>query len=152
MGESFNDVRPTDYSVGILISLPLFDGGARKWQREKTLHEIKKSEESVRLVFSEKNKNIKTLQTGYVELSKSYAHYKKLNEQYEKIMEISKKAQLLGDRSKLDITELEKDALIVERDFKIVEHTIAVYEKQLSLELNFNEFVGDYGGDRTCKY
>jgi outer membrane protein TolC len=152
MGESFNDVRPTDYSVGVLISLPLFDGGVRKWEREKALHEIKKSEESARLVFNEKNKNIKTLQSGYVELSKSYAYYKKLNEQYKKIMDISKKAQLLGERSKIDITELEKDALIVERDLKIVEHTIAVYEKQLSLELNFNEFVGDYGGDRTCKY
>jgi hypothetical protein len=68
------------------------------------------------------------------------------------MMEIGKKASLLGERSKLDIIELEKDAFIVERDLKIVEHTIAVYEKQLSLELNFNEFVGDYGGDRACKH
>jgi Outer membrane protein len=80
MDASFNDVRPTDYSVGILISLPLFDGGVRKWEREKTLHEIKKSKENVRLAFNEKNKDIKTLQVGYVELSKSYSHYKKLNE------------------------------------------------------------------------
>ena len=60
MDESLSDVRPTDYSVGILISLPLFDGGVRKWERRKTLHEIKKSEESVRLAFNEK-KGLPTL-------------------------------------------------------------------------------------------
>jgi outer membrane protein TolC len=152
MDDAFKDVRPTDYSVGLYISLPLFDGGARSWEREKTLHELKKAQENTRLVFNEKNKDIKTLQAGYAELSKSHAQYKKLNEQYEKIMEINKKSQSLGERSRLDIIELEKDALSVERDLKIVEHTMAVYEKQLSLELNFNEFVGDYGGNRTCKH
>ena len=152
LDQALSDVRPTDYSVGVLISLPLFDGGVRKWERQKTLYELKKSNESVRLAFNEKNKDIKTLQAGYIELSKSYGHYKKLNEQYEKIMEISKKAYLLGERSKLDTIELEKDALGVERDLKVVEHTIAVYEKQLSLELNFNEFAGDYGGNRACKH
>ena len=152
MDESLSDVRPTDYSVGVHISLPLFDGGVRKWERQKTLHELKKAEENTRLIFNEKNKELKTLQIGYVELSKSYANYKKINEQYEKIIDINKKSQLLGERSNLDIIELEKDALIVERDLKIIEHTMAVYEKQLSLELNFYEFVGDYGGDGSCKH
>jgi outer membrane protein TolC len=152
MDDSLRDVRPTDYSVGVHINLPLFDGGVREWERKRTLHELKKAQENVRLVFNEKIKEIKTLQVGYAELSKSYANYKKLNEQYEKIMAINKKSKLLGERSNLDIIELEKDALIVERDLKIVEHTMAVNEKQLSLELNFNEFVGDYGGNRTCKH
>jgi outer membrane protein TolC len=152
MDDSLKDVRPTDYSVGVYVSLPLFDGGVRSWERIKTLHELKKSQENVRFVFNEKNKVIKTLQIGFVELSKSYAHYKKLNEQYKKIMEINKKSQVLGERSKLDILELEKDALTVDRDLKIVEQEMAIYEKQLSLELNFNKFVGDYGGNRTCKH
>lgn len=152
MDDSLKDVRATDYSVGVHVSIPLFDGGVRKWEREKTRHELKKAEENARLVFNEKNKEIKTLQVGYAELSKSYSHYKKLNQQYNQIMEINKKANLLGERSKLDILELEKDALAVERDLKIVENTMAAYEKQLSLELNFNEFVGDYGGNRTCKH
>jgi outer membrane protein TolC len=152
MDDSLKDVRPTDYSVGVYINLPLFDGGARRWERKKTLHELKKAEENARLVFNEKNKEIKTLQVGYLEISKSRIHYNKLNEQYKKIIEINKKSRFLGERSNLDIMELEKDALTVERDLKIIEHTMAVYEKQLSLELNFNEFVGDYGGDRTCKH
>ena len=67
-------------------------------------------------------------------------------------MAINKKSQNLGERSNLDIMELEKDALLVERDLKIVEHAMAVYEKQLALELNFDEFAGDYGGNRTCKH
>jgi outer membrane protein TolC len=152
MDDALKDVRPTDYSVGLYISLPLFDGGARGWERRKTLHELKKAKENARLVFNEKNKDIKKLQAGYIELSKSYNNYKKLNDQYEKIIEINKKSQLLGERSRLDIIELEKDALTVERDMKIIEQTIAIYEKQLALEMNFNEFAGDYGGNRTCKH
>jgi outer membrane protein TolC len=152
LDDSLKDVRPTDYSVGLYVNLPLFDGGARKWDREKTLHELKKAEENARLVFNEKNREIKTLQIGYAELSKSYAHYKKLGEQYEKIIDINRKSQILGERSNLDILELEKDALTVERDLKIVEHALAVYEKQVSLELNFNAFTGEYGGNGTCKY
>jgi outer membrane protein TolC len=152
MDDSLGYIRPTDYSVGVYISLPIFDGGVRRWEREKTFHELKKAQENARLVFNEKNKDIKTLQIGYAELSKSYAHYKKINEQYEKIMGINKKSQVLGEVSNLDIMELEKDALLVERDLKIIEHALAVYEKQLSLELNFNEFAGEYGGNGTCKY
>ncbi len=152
MDDSLGYIRPTDYSVGIYISLPLFDGGVRRWEREKTLHELKKAEENARLVFNEKNKEIKTLQIGYAELSKSYTHYQKINEQYKKIMEINKKSQDLGEVSSLDIMELEKDTLLAERDMKIIELALAVYEKQLSLEFNFNEFAGEYGGNGTCKY
>lgn len=152
MDDSLGDIRPTDYSVGVYISLPLFDGGIRRWEREKTFHELKKSEEYARLVFNEKNKEIKTLQIGYAELSKSYTHYKHIHEQYEKIMEINRKSLNLGEKSNLDILELEKDSLLAERDMKIIENSLAVYEKQLSLELNFNEFAGAYGGNGACKY
>lgn len=152
MHDSFSDVRPTDYSVGLYIKFPLFDGGVRKWERDKTLHELKKAEENARLAFNEKNKEIRTLQIGYAALTKSYSHYKKIYEQYEKILEINRKSQYLGERSKIDIIELEKDVLLAERDLKIIEHTLAVYEQQLALEINFKNFVGDYGGNGTCQY
>lgn len=152
MDDAWGYIRPTDYSVGVYVSLPLFDGGVRRWEREKTLHELKRAEENARLVFNEKNKEIKTLQIGYAELSKSYAHYKKINEQYEKIMDINRKSQTLGERSPLEMMELEKDSLLAERDLKIIENALAVYEKQLALELNFNEFAGEHGGNGTCKY
>ena len=67
-------------------------------------------------------------------------------------MEINKKSQNLGEVSSLDIMELEKDSLLAERDMKIIENSLAVYEKQLSLEFNFNEFAGEYGGNGTCQY
>lgn len=149
---SLRDTRPASYSVGLLVNLPLFDGGAKKWERQRNLYEIRKQEENIRATFEEKNKVIKTLQAGYEALSKQYKHYKRLNEQYEKMLEISKKAYNLGERSKIDIIELEKDALAMERDIKITEQSMAAYEKQFALELNFNEFVGDYGGDWACKY
>ncbi len=152
MDDSLGYIRPTDYSVGVYVSLPLFDGGVRRWEREKSFHELKKAEENARLVFNEKNKEIKTLQVGHAELSKSYDHYQKINEQYKKIMEINKKSQDLGEVSSLDIMELEKDTLLAERDMKMIELALAVYEKQLSLEFNFNEFAGEYGGNGTCQY
>ena len=149
---SLRDTRPVGYSVGLLINLPLFDGGAKKWERQRNLYEIRKQEENIRATFEEKNKDIKTLQAGYEALSKQYKHYKKLNEQYEKMMEISNKAYNFGERSKLDIMELEKDALTVERDLEITKHSMAVYEKQLALELDYNKFVRDYDGDWACRY
>ena len=152
MHDSLSDVRTTDYSVGLHISLPLFDGGVRKWEREKSFHELKKAQEYARLVFNEKNKDIKMLRAGYAELSKSYSHYKKIKEQYAKIKDINRKSKVLGERSELDIIEFEKDALLAERDLKIIEHTMAVYEKQLALELNFNQFAGEYGGNGTCQH
>jgi outer membrane protein TolC len=99
MHDSLSDVRATDYSVGLHISLPLFDGGVRKWEREKSFHELKKAQEYARLVFNEKNKDIKTLRVGYAELSKSYSYYKKINEQYEKIKDINRKSKVLGEEA-----------------------------------------------------
>jgi hypothetical protein len=68
------------------------------------------------------------------------------------MMDISNKALLLGERSKLDIMDLEKDALTVERDFIIAEHSVAIYEKQIALELDYKNFVSEYDGDWACKY
>ncbi|MEN6375147.1 MAG: TolC family protein, partial [Smithella sp.] len=149
---AISDMRQSAYNVGLMISIPLFDGGVKKWQRRQSLYEIKKQEESIRQVINEKNRDLKILHSGYAEVSKSFDHYKKLNDQYRKMIDISTKALSLGERSKLDIMELEKDALAVERDFRIVEHSVAIYEKQIALELDYKNYVSEYNGDWACKY
>lgn len=149
---TFNDVRQVGYSAGLLISIPIFDGGVRKWERQRHIHEVRKQEESVWAAFAEKNKDIKTLESGYDELNKSYRHYQKLNEQYEKIMAICRKAYLLGERSNLDVMDMEKDALSVERDFKVAANSLSIYEKQLALEIDYKNFMREYNGDWSCKY
>jgi outer membrane protein TolC len=152
METTFNDVRQVGYSAGILISLPLFDGGIRKWERQRNIHEVRRQEENVWVTFAEKNKDIKTLQAGYDELNKSYHHYQKLNEQYEKIMTIGRKANLLGERSNLDLMDLEKNALAVECDFQVLRNSLSIYEKQLALEINYKQFMSEHYGDWSCKY
>jgi outer membrane protein TolC len=152
MDAALRDVRQTAYNIGVMITIPLFDGGVRQWERQKNLYEIRKQEENVRATFDERNRNIKTLQVGYNELFRSYHHYQKLNNQYEKMLEINNKAFGLGERSRLDTMELEKDALTVKKDLVVVENSVAVYEKQMFLELDYHRFVSEYDGDWACKY
>lgn len=149
---SLRDTRPSSYSAGVLVSLPLFDGGARLWEWKKNLYEIRKQEESIRAALEERHKDIKTISDGYHNLTRSYRHFKKLGDQYAKMISIGKKAQALGERSNLDMLELEKDALSVERDLKISEQTLAVYETQLELELDYNNFLRKYDGNWACSY
>lgn len=149
---SLRDTRPSSYSAGVIISVPLFDGGAKFWEWKKNIYEIRKQEENIRAAMEESNKNIKTISDGHNNLTRSYQHFKKLAEQYAKMMAINKKAQALGERSNLDMLELEKDALAVERDLKISEQTLAVYETQMALELDYNKFLRDYDGNWACSY
>jgi len=149
---SLRDVRETSYRAGILISFPLFDGGARKWERIKSNHEIKRQEESIKAVAEEKGRDIKALSAGHTELSKAHTHYRKLADQHGKMLEITRKAHSLGERSIIDILEMEKDALAVERDLKVTEHTVAYYEKRLMLETDYHNFHREYYGNGTCKY
>ncbi len=149
---SVRDIRETAYTAGILINLPLFDGGVRKWERKKNLHELKKREESIKVIIEEKGRDIKTLHAGYAELSKSLKHYRKLSEQYDKMLNITKKAHGFGERSVTDIMEMEIDVLTVERDLKMTEYAMAVYEKRLELETDYKYFISEYYGDWACKY
>jgi outer membrane protein TolC len=149
---SIRDTRPSSYSAGVLVSLPLFDGGAKFWEWKKNLYEIRKQEESIRETMETRKKEINTIRDGYNNLKRSYQHFKKLSDQYAKMMSISQKARTLGERSLLDMLELEKDALAVERDLKITEQTLAVYETQMALELDYNKFMRDYDGNRACSY
>ena len=152
LDNSVRDIRETAYVAGILINLPLFDGGVQKWERKKNFHELKKQEESIKVVMEEKCRDIKTLHAGYAELSKSLSHYRKLSEQYNKMLNIAKKAHGFGERSVMDIMEMKIDVLTVERDLKMTEHTMAVYEKRLMLETDYKYFISEYYGDWACKY
>jgi outer membrane protein TolC len=113
---------------------------------------MRKQEENLRATMEENTKNIKTISDNYYNLTRSYRHFKKLEDQYKNITAISKKAQKLGERSHLDLLELEKDALAVEREVKVTEQTLAVYEAQLALEMDYNQFVREYDGNRACSY
>ena len=149
---SMRDTRPSSYSAGVLLNVPLFDGGARYWEWKKNIYESRRQEESVRAAYEGVNKDIKTIHDGYMNLTKSYRHFRKLHDQYARLATIAKKAHELGERSRLDMLELEKDALSVERDVKITEQMLAVYEKQMRLEQDYYSFLRAYDGNRTCSH
>ncbi|MDA8123786.1 MAG: TolC family protein [Deltaproteobacteria bacterium] len=149
---ALRDFRQTAYSAGIMISLPLFDGGVRKWDRVRNLLEIRKQDETIKAVVEEKSRDIRTLQAGYSELQKSLAHYRKLTDQYGKMLDITKKAQGLGERSLMDIRELEKDALTVERDWKVAEQSLAVYERRIMLETDYSKFISEHNGNWSYQH
>ena len=149
---SLRDTRATSYSAGILLSIPLFDGGAKYWEWKKSKYESRKQEEYLRATLEENTKNLKTISDGHSNLKRTYHHFKKLSQQYEKMMSIGQKAQGLGERSQLDMLELEKDALAVERETKITEQALAVYEKQMALEQDYGKFLREYDGNWACSY
>ncbi len=148
---SIRDTRPSSYSAGIVVSVPLFDGGAKYWEWRKNQHEAERLQETIRGTFEDLNREIKTLRDGYITLSKTYHHYKKINEGYERMTAIALKAHELGDRSRLDMLELEKDALIVERDLKVTQQMLAVYEKRIDLERDYSSFLKGYNGNGSCR-
>lgn len=152
LDSAFRDFRQTAYSTGVMISLPLFDGGVRMWDRKRNLLEIRKQDETIKAVVEEKNRDIRTLHAGYHELQKSLVHYRKLVEQYGKMLDITRKAQDLGERSLMDIRELEKDALAVERDWKATEQTLAVYERRIMLETDYAKFISEHNGDWSYQH
>lgn len=146
------DVRQTDYVAGIFLTLPLFDGGTKKWERARNRLELKRQEENLKAVAQDKGKDISSLNTGYSELKKALAHYRKLHEQSARMLEITKKAFTLGDRSLIDIATMEKEDLGIDRDLKLAELSTAIYEKRILLETDYENFMKDYNGNRTCKY
>lgn len=152
MDSSMRDIRESSYAAGLFITLPLFDGGVRKWERKRNLYEIRKQEETLKAVVEEKNRDIKTLAAGHTELSRALKHYRNLADQYHKMLEITKKAHTLGERSVMDIAEMEKETLTVERDLKVTEHAIAANEKRLALETDYNNFITEHYGNGACKH
>ncbi len=152
LDRSVNDFRQTSYSAGVMISLPLFDGGVRKWDRARNLLEIKKQDETIKAVAEEKNRDIRTLYAGYQEILKSFVHYRKLADQYGRMLDITKKAKGLGERSLVEVKELEKDSLTVERDLKAAEQTLAAYERRIMIETDYKTFISEHNGNWPYQY
>ena len=152
MNNALREIRESGYNAGILISLPIFDGGARKWERVKTSEEIKKQEESIRAAIEERKRELRTSYAGYTELSRALTHYRKLAEQYEKLRVISGKAAALGQRSRADLLEMERDYLQIVRDLKVTETTLGVYQKRLAIESDYGSFMREFYGNGSCQY
>jgi outer membrane protein TolC len=149
---AMRDIRETGYSAGILITLPLFDGGVQKWERKRNQYEIRKQEETIKAAVEEKGRDIMALSAGYTELSKALRHYRKLVDQYDKILNIAVKAHGLGERSVMEVKEMEKESLTLQRDLKVTQQAMAVHEKRLLLETDYRSFVMEHYGDGACKY
>lgn len=152
MDNALREIRESGYNAGILISLPIFDGGARKWERVKTSEEIKKQEESIRATIEERKRELRTSYAGYTELSRALTHYRKLAEQYEKLRVISGKAAALGQRNRADLLEMERDYLQIVRDLKVTETTLGVYQKRLAIESDYGSFMREFYGNGSCQY
>ncbi len=152
LDSSWRAMRPSDYVVGMQISLPLFDGGTRKWARERQSAEVRRQEQDMKSVSEERNREIKSLNAGYRELLKAQSHYRNLVEQYGKMLAIAQKAQALGETSRIDIALMEKDCMEVERDLEVSGLSLAAYERRLMLETNYENFIREFNGNRTCKY
>lgn len=152
MDNSLKDIRESGYNAGITLSLPVFDGGARKWERVKTRHEIIRQEESIKATMEEKRRDMRTIYTGYTELSRALEHYRKLALQYEKLRVISAKAFALGQRNRGDMLEMERDYLNGVRDLKVTEVSMAIYQKRLAIEADYNNFMREFYGNWSCQY
>jgi outer membrane protein TolC len=146
------DIRETAFTAGLLISVPLFDGGSREWERKRTLSELRRQEEDARATAEERRVDRRKMQAGRDELSRALGHFRRLAEQYGRMLHIARKARDLGERSRLDVLELEKDALAAERDWKVVEQEAAALEKRLLLESDLGRFVREHGGDGACQH
>jgi outer membrane protein TolC len=152
MDASMRELRETSYNAGIFITLPLFDGGVRKWERKKFLHEINRQEKNVEAKIEEKIRDIRTLQAGHGEISRSLDAYRRLAGHYGRVLAIARKAGDLGQRSTADLLNVEKDALLAERDLAVAENSLAVYEKKLVLETDYHHFVKGFDGNGSCRY
>lgn len=149
LSEALHDMEEISCNAGFFLSIPIFDGFARKWERQKVLREIKKQEETIQQLVAEKFKELEVLRAGLSEQAKTVEHYRKLADRYRQVIEISRGAKILGERSVMDVAETEKEALAVERELKVAENAMAAMEKKLFIEWDYKNFSRDYYGNRS---
>jgi outer membrane protein TolC len=149
---SIRDTRETGYNAGLVVSQSLFDGGVKKWERIRSQQEVRKQEATLRAAIEEKRREVQTALIGSQELAKSLAHYRKMVRQYGKLREISAKAAELGQRSQEDILTVERNFLRIEGEMKIMEVSLAIYQKRLAIETNYDQFMKEFYGNRSCQY
>ncbi len=150
MGEALDETRATAFTFGVFLSLPLFDGGYRKWERVRALHELRQRE-ALRLAELEKTREIRDLRLRYESTRRSLRSYENLLQHYRKLHRIAVSARKLGGGSEIDVLRLERDLLSVERDLRVTRNTLALLEKLLLLETDPGGLVDVPHGKWTCK-
>lgn len=147
--DALKDTDKNSWNAGVYISIPLFDGGLRKWERERAYREIRRQEESLRVLKEEKRKDSTGLLVRLQELDRTIGQYRKLLERYEKLVGISTAAAALGGRSRAELLESEKEALAIERDKEVFVNQRAVALKKYLLETDFATSMGYVDGNGT---
>ena len=147
LSNALHDMEEVSYNAGVFLSIPLFDGFARKWERQKVLREIKRQEETIQSLKSEKVKELEALHAGLSEQARTVEHYRKIAARYRQVLGIARGAKLLGERNVVDIAETEKEALSIERDLKVAENAMAAIEKKLFIESDYRNFMREYHGN-----
>jgi outer membrane protein TolC len=147
--EAMRDTDKNSWNAGVYISFPLFDGGQRKWERERAYREIRRQEESLRVLKEEKRRDSTGLLVKLQELDRTIGQYRKLLERYEKLVGIASGATALGGRSRAELLESEKEALAIERDMEVFVNQRAVAVKKYLLETDFASSMGYADGNGT---
>lgn len=154
LNNSFENLQKTAFTVGVFLTMPLFDGGRLKWEKMKALYELEKQRQRLRAVSIEKGKEVENLYLTYKELQSNINRYRAILESYKKIAQIAKKAYELGERSMIELLEAEKDMLAIERDMRVTENTLAALQNIIEVEIKeVSEYAGkhfSYNG--ICKY
>jgi len=147
--DAMKDTDKNSWNAGVYISFPLFDGGLRKWERERSYREIRRQEESLRVLKEEKLRDSTGLLVKLQELDRTIGQYRKLLERYEKLVGIASGAMALGGRSRAELLESEKEALAIERDMEVFVNQRAVAVKKYLLETDFASSMGYADGNGT---
>lgn len=152
MYDSMKDVDKNSWNAGVYISIPLFDGGLRKWERERAAREIRRQEEALRALRQEKGRDSAGLFVKLRELDRTIAQYRQLLVRYEKLLAIASGAAALGGRSRAELLESGKEALAVERDMEVYVNQRAVAVRKYRLETDFASAMGDLDGNGTDRH
>jgi outer membrane protein TolC len=147
--DALKDTDKNSWNAGVYISIPLFDGGLRKWERERASGEIRRQEMSLRVLKEEKRKDSTGLLVKLQELERTIGQYRQLLQRYEKLLGIASGATALGGRSRAELLESEKEALAIERDMEVYVNQRAVAVKKYLLETDFASAMGELDGNGT---
>jgi len=150
--DSMKELDRNSWNAGVYISLPIFDGGLRKWERERAAREIRRHEEALKALRQEKGRDSAALYVKLRELDRTIAQYRQLLARYEKLLAIASGAAALGGRSRAEQLESEKDALAIERDMSVYVNQKAVAVRKYRLETDFAGAMGEWDGNGTDRH
>ena len=150
--DSMKELDRNSWNAGVYISLPIFDGGLRKWERERAAREIRRHEEALKALRQEKGRDSAALYVRLRELDRTIAQYRQLLARYEKLLAIASGAAALGGRSRAEILKSGKEALAIERDMEVYVNQKAVAVRKYRLETDFAGAMGEWDGNGTDRH